>query len=86
MFVVRIFVPAGDEKLELTGVVEHSVTGRSEGFEGSPFTPGDKPVYRALHDLRERFFLRKAERERKARLGTNRYSVPKPPENDRKTQ
>lgn len=34
-FVVRIFVPAGDEKLELTGVVEHSGTGRSEHFRGS---------------------------------------------------
>lgn len=34
-FVVRVFVPAGDEKLELTGVVEHSGTGRSEHFRGS---------------------------------------------------
>jgi len=34
-FVVRVFVPAGDEKLELTGVVEHSSTGRSEQFRGS---------------------------------------------------
>jgi hypothetical protein len=33
-FVVRIFVPATDEKLELTGVVEHSSTGRSEHFRG----------------------------------------------------
>ncbi len=34
-FVVRIFVPAGDEKLELTGVVEHSGSGRSEHFRGT---------------------------------------------------
>ena len=34
-FVVRIFVPAGDEKVELTGVVEHSGTGRSEHFRGT---------------------------------------------------
>ena len=32
---MRIFVPAGDEKLELTGVVEHSGTGRSEHFRGT---------------------------------------------------
>jgi hypothetical protein len=34
-FVVRVFVPAGDEKLELTGVVEHSGSGRSEHFRGT---------------------------------------------------
>jgi hypothetical protein len=34
-FVVRIFVPAGEEKLELTGVVEHSGSGRSEHFRGA---------------------------------------------------
>ena len=34
-FVVRVFVPAGDEELELTGVVEHSSTGRSERFRGT---------------------------------------------------
>ena len=34
-FVVRVFVPAENEKLELTGVVEHSGTGRSEHFRGT---------------------------------------------------
>jgi hypothetical protein len=34
-FVVRIFVPANDEKLELTGIVEHSGTGRSTQFRGT---------------------------------------------------
>jgi hypothetical protein len=34
-FVVRIFVPASDERLELVGVVEHPGTGRSEHFRGT---------------------------------------------------
>jgi len=32
---VRVCVPAGDAELELTGVVEHSGSGRSEHFHGS---------------------------------------------------
>ncbi len=34
-FVVRIFVPQGDEKFELAGIVEHSSSGHSERFRGS---------------------------------------------------
>jgi hypothetical protein len=34
-FVVQVFVPAGDEKLKLTGVVEHSGTGCLEQSRGS---------------------------------------------------
>lgn len=34
-FVVRVFVPANDEKLELTGIVEHSGSGHSEHFQGT---------------------------------------------------
>jgi hypothetical protein len=34
-FVVRIFVPAETEPLELSGVIEHSGTGRSEHFRGT---------------------------------------------------
>jgi len=34
-FVVRVFVPAEEEQLELTGIVEHSGTGRSEHFRGA---------------------------------------------------
>ncbi len=32
---MRIFVPAGDERLELSGVVEHPGTGHSERFRGT---------------------------------------------------
>ncbi len=32
---MRVFVPVGDEQLELTGIVEHSGTGRSEHFRGT---------------------------------------------------
>ena len=45
-FVVRVFVPVGDEKLELTGVVEHSGTGRSEHFRGS-----EGLIHVVLHQL-----------------------------------
>jgi hypothetical protein len=34
-FVIRIFVPADDLELDLTGVVEHAATGRSEQFRGA---------------------------------------------------
>jgi hypothetical protein len=34
-FVVRIFVPAGDERLELSGLIERTGSGRAEPFNGA---------------------------------------------------
>ena len=46
---VRIFVPASDEELELVGVVEHPGTGRSEHFCGT-----ENLVHVVLHQFEVR--------------------------------
>lgn len=32
---VRVFVPAGEERLELAGLVEHVASGRAQPFRGA---------------------------------------------------
>jgi hypothetical protein len=34
-FVVRVFVPLGEERLELAGLVEHVSSGRAQPFRGA---------------------------------------------------
>jgi len=62
-FVVRVFVPAGDEQLELTGFVEHAGREHSESFAGAAGLIGA-----LLHELERdrRQAARKPEGEEKA--------------------
>lgn len=60
-FVVRVFVPASEERLELSGFVEHAGTGHAQSFTGADALIG--VVLRRLELRREPAELPQPERE-----------------------